>query len=75
MEINLDKLSEISGNSNIVFPGKILSQGEFNKKIKIIAFNFSETARQKLEKAKIEHSDIITEIKKNPDAKGIEILE
>ena len=41
---------------------------------KIIAFGFSEKAKEKLLRAKIEFSKINEEIEKNPDAKGIKIL-
>jgi large subunit ribosomal protein L18e len=74
-EMNLDEISIRAKGSMVLIPGKVLSQGELDKKIKVVAFNFSKTAKEKLEKAKIEYSNIITEIKKNPDAKGIEILE
>ena len=71
-------LSEIDKNSNsgdfIVIPGKVLSQGEISKKIKISAIGFSEKAKEKLLNSKIEISYIQDEIKKSPEAKGIKIL-
>ena len=73
--INLEEISN-AGNEGetVVVPGKVLSQGEINKKLKIIALNFSEKAKEKLLKAKIETSNIFDEIKKNPEAKGIKVL-
>ena len=59
----------------VVIPGKVLSQGEISKKIKIVALNFSEKAKEKLLKSKCEISSIIKEIKKNPRGKEIKILE
>ena len=73
-EMNLSQISEkVKGNIALI-PGKVLSQGELSKKIKIISFNISENAKKKLENSKIEYSTILEEIKKNPDAKGVEIL-
>lgn len=73
--INLEEINKkAKDNEIIVVPGKVLSQGELNKKIKIIALGFSKKAKEKLLKSKNEISDIIEEIKKNPDAKGIKIL-
>ena len=74
-EMNLDEIDKNSKEGEIiVIPGKVLSQGELNKKIRIVAFGFSEKAREKILKSKISISTIINEIKKNPDGKGIRIL-
>lgn len=71
-------LREISSNSkegeNVVICGKVLSMGELDKKIKIIALNFSESAREKILKSGSKASSILEEIKNNPEAKGIKIL-
>ena len=71
-------LQEISKNAkegeNILIPGKVLSQGEINKKIKIVALGFSSKAKEKLSKSKNEILTIVEEIKKNPGAKGLRIM-
>ncbi len=73
--INLEKINkEAKKGETIIVPGKILSQGEIDKKIKIVALNFSEKAKEKLLKAKCEVSNILDEIKKNPMAKGVQVL-
>lgn len=73
--LNLDEINENSKDGEtIVIPGKVLSQGEINKKIKIVARGFSEKAKEKLLKSKTAHSNITEEIKKNPEAKNIRIL-
>jgi len=73
--VNLEKINKESKEGEIiVIPGKVLSQGEISKKIKIIAFKYSENAEEKLSKAKIDYSYIIDEIKKNPKAQGVKIL-
>ena len=75
LNINLEEVNKESKEGEIiVVPGKVLSQGEVNKKIKIIALGFSERAKEKLLKAKIETSNMLDEIKKNPHAKGIKVL-
>jgi large subunit ribosomal protein L18e len=73
--LNLKKIDEESkAGETIIIPGKVLSQGEITKKIKIVALGFSEKAKEKLLKSKSETLSILEEIKKNPEAKGIKIL-
>lgn len=73
--INLEEINKKGEKGEkIVIPGKVLSQGEFNKKIKVVALGFSEKAKEKILKAGGEVLDMLEEIKKNPDAKGIRIL-
>ncbi|HEB46849.1 MAG TPA: 50S ribosomal protein L18e [Candidatus Pacearchaeota archaeon] len=75
LNLNLGEINEKSEEGDtIVVPGKVLSQGEIDKKIKIIAMKFSEKAREKLLKSKTQVSSIVEEIKKNPEAKAIRIL-
>ena len=75
MDINLEEINEkTKEGESILVPGKVLSQGEIGKKIKIIALNFSDKAKEKLLKSKCEVSSILEEIKKNPAGKGIKIL-
>ncbi len=74
-EANLDKIDrESKEGDSIVIPGKVLSQGEINKKIRVIAVGFSESAKKKLLNSKCEVVYIIDEIKNNPEAKGVKIL-
>ena len=75
INLNLESINKASKeNDIIVVPGKVLSLGDLDKKVKVIALNFSEKAREKLLKSKNEMSTIIEEIKKNPDGKKIKIL-
>ena len=74
-EVNLDKIDyESKEKERILIPGKVLSQGEVNKKIRVIALGFSESAKIKLLNAKCDVAYIGDEIKNNPEAKGIKIL-
>ena len=73
--INLNELDKLVDKEKIiVIPGKVLSEGEFNKKAKIIALSFSEKAKEKLLNAKCGVSSILEEIKSNPSAKDVKIL-
>ena len=75
VSLNLDEIDQISKDGEtVLIPGKVLSQGEVRKKIKIIALGFSENAMEKLSKEKKEFATISEEIKKNPDAKGMRII-
>jgi len=76
INLNLDKLNDLGDNvKTIVIPGKILSQGNLEKKIKIVALNFSEKAKEKIKKSGSESLTILEEIKSNPEAKGVKIIE
>jgi large subunit ribosomal protein L18e len=72
---NLSEIEKFAKKGEtIVVPGKVLSQGEITKKIKVIAFAFSQNAKEKLLNAKCEVLDIIDEIKKNPKAEKIKLM-
>jgi len=63
-EMNLKELNEHSESGDtVIFPGKILGSGNLDKKIKIIALNFSESAMKKLKKEKIEAIKIVEALK------------
>jgi len=73
--INLSEIEDSSKDGEVVvIPGKVLGNGKISKKVKVVAMSFSERAKDKLSKSKIEFSDINTEISKNPSAKNVRIL-
>lgn len=75
ISLNLDEINKSAkAGENLLIPGKVLSEGEIEKKIRVIAFSFSEKAKEKLLRAKCEVSTILEEIKRNPEAKGFRIL-
>ena len=75
VSMNLDEIGKVSKDGETVLvPGKVLSQGEVKKKIKIIALAFSKNSMEKLSGEKVDFATISEEIKKNPDANGIRIL-
>ena len=76
IEKNLNEINEgAKEGETVIIPGKVLSMGEMDSKIKIAALGFSGSAKEKILKAGGKVSLILEEIKKNPDAKGIKILE
>lgn len=73
--VNLDKINkEANSGDTVVIPGKVLSMGEIDKKIKVAALGFSEKAKEKLKKGSCQVLTINEEIKSNPEGKGIKIL-
>lgn len=75
IDVNLSDIDKIASEGDIiVVPGKVLSQGEVKKKIRIAAYKFSEKAKEKLLKEKAQLVTILEEIKQNPDAKGVKIV-
>jgi large subunit ribosomal protein L18e len=75
-DINLDDINKKTKEGDrVLVIGKVLSQGELDKKIKIVALSYSKKANEKLLKSKCEVVKILEEIKRNPEAKGLEILE
>ena len=71
--VNLSALDSSKGEM-VVVPGKVLSQGEMTKKIKVAALKFSEGAIKKLKDAGCETLTIKEAISTNKDAKGMVIL-
>jgi large subunit ribosomal protein L18e len=75
VEMNLTEINKKSKEGEtILIPGKVLSQGEIEKKIKIAALNFSEKAKEKIIKAGGSPLSILELIEKNPKAEGVKIL-
>jgi large subunit ribosomal protein L18e len=74
-KINLKDIdSDSKPGDTIVIPGKILSQGNLSKKLKLCALSISASALNKLSDSKSEFSNIISEIKSNSKAEGIKLL-
>lgn len=62
-KINIGKLND--SKSDVIFiAGKVLSNGEITKKLKVYALGFSEVAKLKLKKAGCEYDTIINVLKK-----------
>lgn len=72
---NLSDLDKFGVDKDIIFvPGKVLSQGILTKKMKIVAFAFSESSKEKILNAGCEFKLIDDEIKSNKEMKGVKIF-
>ena len=76
INLNLTELNgiEASDKDILIVPGKVLSEGNVDKKMKIVALGFSERAKEKLLKSGCKLSSILEEIKLNPTGKDIKVL-
>ena len=68
-KVNLEEINKTSEDIVIV-PGKVLGTGEIEKKKTIYALGFSETAKEKLEKAGCKFESIYDALKKDSKIKG-----
>jgi len=70
-------LEQINKNTKegdkVLVPGKVLSSGSLDKKIKLVAWNISEKAAEKI-KSKVDFVTIQEEIKKNPKLNDLKLL-
>lgn len=73
--VNLSSLSRHTKEDEIVVvPGKVLGAGNLNHKITISAFQFSNGAKEKIEKAGARIVPLVELSKSNPNGKGIRIM-
>ncbi len=71
--INLDRLNKENSNKVLVV-GKVLGSGELEKKIKVVALGFSNSAKIKLKKAGCEFASIKQEILSNPELNNVKTI-
>ncbi len=62
-------------DETILVPGKVLSNGELDKKVNVVALKFSAKAQQKIESAGGECISIDEIIESNPKGSNIRIIE
>ena len=62
-------------DETILVPGKVLSNGELDKKVNVVALKFSAKAQQKIESAGGECISIDEIIETNPKGSNIRIIE
>ena len=73
--INLSKIDRHTKKDEIVLvPGKVLSSGNISKPLTIAAWRFSETAKEKIEKAKGKIISIQKLMKENPKGNGVRVM-
>src|SRR3989344_767509 len=73
--VNLSRIDRYTKeNEIIVVPGKVLGSGDLNHKLTIAAYQFSEGALEKLEKAGANVVSLLELSKESPDGKRIKII-
>ena len=73
--VNLEEIDKSAKlGDSILVVGKVLSMGDITKKVRIISFSISESAREKLKKTKSDWVSILEEVKANPKAEGLKII-
>ena len=73
--VNLSRINRhTKENEVVVVPGKVLGSGDLNHKLTISAYQFSEQAKDKLEKSGAQIISLLELSKEKPDGKGIRII-
>ena len=73
--VNLSKLSRYAKeNETVVVPGKVLGSGTLDHKMTIAAYQFSDGALEKIEKAGAKGISLNEIIKESPKGKSIRII-
>lgn len=74
-EVNLSRINRnSSADEIIVVPGKVLGSGNLDHKVTVAAFQFSESARQKIEQSGGTMMPLLELSRQKPDGKKIRIL-
>ena len=68
-KVNLEQLNKTKSDIAII-PGKVLGNGNIDKKIKVYALSFSKSAQEKLKKAGCEFEKIINLLEKSKKLEG-----
>ena len=73
--VNLSSISRYTKeNEIIVVPGKVLGAGNLEHKLTISAFQFSDGAKEKIEKVGAKIVPLLELSKENPNGKGVRII-
>jgi large subunit ribosomal protein L18e len=73
--VNLSRINRhTKENDIIIVPGKVLGSGALNHKLTISAYQFSEQARAKIEKAGAKIVPLLELSKEKPDGKKLKIV-
>jgi large subunit ribosomal protein L18e len=74
-EVNLSKLQRYTAENDVVIvAGKVLGAGSLSKKLTVAAYDFSESAIQKIVAAGGKHMTIPEMVEKFPTGAGIRIM-
>ena len=73
--VNLSRINRhTKENEVVVVPGKVLGSGDLNHKLTISAYQFSEQAKDKLEKSGAQIVSLLDLSKEKPNGKNIRII-
>ena len=73
--VNLSRINRhTKENEVVVVPGKVLGSGMLNHKLTISAYQFSDQAKDKLEKSGAQIVSLLELSKEKPDGKNIRII-
>ena len=73
--VNLSRINRYTDENDIIIvPGKVLGSGDLNHKLTISAYQFSEQAKDKLEKAGAKIMTLLDLSKEKPNGKKIKIV-
>lgn len=75
INVNLSDIDRnTSKNDIVVVPGIVLASGELTKPVSIVAWRFSEAAKEKIKKSKGKIMTIEELAKENPKGTGVKII-
>ena len=73
--VNLSRIDRYSkSNEIVVIPGKVLSMGNLNKKVTVVAYTFSKNAISKIKSSGSDAISIQDLVKKNPKGAKVRII-
>ena len=73
--VNVSRINRYTEKGDVVVvPGKVLGAGKLGHKVTVAAFSFSETAKNKILKAKGKCLTIQDLVKKNPKGSNVKII-
>ncbi|MFT4312924.1 MAG: 50S ribosomal protein L18e [Candidatus Woesearchaeota archaeon] len=73
--VNVSKLAQYAKDGEtMIVPGKVLGVGETDKAIRVVAYEFSQTAKEKILAQKGTCKTIVEEMKKNPKGNKLRII-
>lgn len=74
-EVNLKKIEKLAKDGDVVVvPGKVLGDGRLTKKVNVVAFSFSESAKKIIDGAGAKYMEIEEYYRKDKEAKDAIIL-
>lgn len=75
-EVNISRINRhAKEDSTVVVPGKVLGSGRLEQKLTVAAFDFSERAKRRIERAGGETISIEELLSKRPEGENIRIME